>query len=94
MPILTLVCEKCGLMLIIGSKNKKAANAIFDYGKVNPVLGEPYELNCLSCCHPMVKARAKPEFNKVLSDSHNKCKCWHSKDREKWEPAEMIDPQS
>ena len=58
MPILTLVCEHCGLLLIIGSKNKKAAEAIFDYGKINPILGKPYELNCLCCGHPMVKARA------------------------------------
>ena len=85
MPILTLVCEHCGLLLIIGSKNKKAAESIFDYGKVNPILGKPYELNCLSCGHPMVKAKAVPKWSRVLSDNHNNkndnCKCWHSKDK-------------
>jgi hypothetical protein len=92
MPILTLTCPQCGIMLIIGSKNKKAAEAIFDYGKINKLTGKPYQLNCLSCGHAMVKAKAKPEFSKILSDSHNKCKCWHSKDKELFTPAEIIQP--
>ena len=91
MVILTLKCDNpdCGLTVIVGSKDRKAAEAIFDYGKINPVTGKVREFNCLMCGLPMVKAGVKPKFSKILSDS-NKGKYYHSKDKELLEPAEMI----
>jgi hypothetical protein len=77
----TLTCEKCEFEIVIESKNKKSAAAINDYGKVNSINRKSIEFNCLLCGHPMKKALKKP--SRVLSDSNRG-------DRERWEPAEMI----
>jgi len=77
----TLVCEKCEFQMKVESKNKKSATAIYDYGKINPINNKLLEFNCLLCGHPLKKAKKKP--SKILSDSNRG-------NRERWEPAEMI----
>ncbi len=84
MVSLTLVCEKCEFQMKVESKNKKSATAICDYGKINPINSKLLEFNCLLCGHPLKKAKEKP--SSILSDSNR----GKRGNRERWEPAEMI----
>ncbi len=70
----TLTCENpnCTFKIKVESKDRKAAEAIFDYGKVNPVLGKPFEFNCLSCGHPLKKLSDKKKPSEILSDESRK----------------------
>lgn len=51
----TLTCEKtdCPFHIQVAGANTETNRVLYDYGEINPTLGQARELTCLICGSPM-----------------------------------------